>query len=106
MTENPSVHWDAETIGADVHPTQVSGVGAVRRVTGIGRGTGTELVHYIEVWDGAIDAGEPIGSAGVKPFTLTTETFIPHAAWTLTFTATSVSLNAVALAAPAPWGED
>lgn len=97
-------HWDAETIGFDMHPTNVYGVGAVRTTQGLS--VSGNPVKFIEVWDGSADAGDPIGCAGIRPSQITHEAQIPHARWALVFTAEAVSLHATALAAPAPWGED
>lgn len=93
-------------VGFDMHPPQVSGVGAVR--TTRGTDVSGNPVKFIEVWDGSLDAGDPIGTAGTRPVYngSTTVTVLYHATWSLTFTEQSVSLHAMALPAPAPWGED
>ena len=104
--QRPPVHWDDEIIGFDMHPTKVSGVGAVR--TTWGTDVSGNPVKFIEVWDGSLDAGDPIGTAGIRPVDndLTTITILYHAAWTLTFTEQSVSLYATALPAPAAWVDE
>lgn len=102
--KNIDAHWDDETIGFDMHPTQVSGVGAVR--TTWGTDVSGNPVKFIEVWDGSLDAGDPIGTAGIRPTESNNVTVLYHATWNLTFTDQSVSLHAVAIAPPSPWVED
>lgn len=104
MTEATPVHWDDEIIGFDMHPTTVSGVGAVRTQQGTDA-EGTS-VKFVEVWDGAQGSGEPIGSAGIRPTNVTHASVMPHARWVLEFTLSSVRLQAVPVAPPAPWEDE
>lgn len=104
MTEATPVHWDDEIIGFDMHPSRVSGVGAVKTISGFN--ADRVRVKFVEVWDGSADASEPIGSAGIRPDIVESEAFMPHARWVLEFTPFSTRLQAMPIAAPAPWGED
>lgn len=102
--QRPSVHWDDEIIGFDMHPTEVDGVGAVKTLEG--QDSEGRPVKFVEVWDGSADAGEPVGCAGIRPTSITSIAMMPLARWRLVFTPTSVHLNATALPAPVSWEDE
>lgn len=102
MSENATPEYD-------MHPIRVGGVGAVR----ITRGTDNEgrEVKGIEVWDGAIDASDPLGRAGGHPLTDLSVTVVYHAKWVLAFSENGVTFTATPVPRPRPlqdflWPDD
>ena len=102
--QRPIAHWDDEIIGFDMHPNEVSGVGAVRSVEGLD--ANGLPVKFVEVWDGSADAGEPVGCAGIRPVGVTKAVMMPFARWRLAFFPDTVRLSATALPAPAVWVDE